>query len=112
MATIKEVITDAITKVSAKFHGEIVDNLASTNSKLPLSAAQGKALKEYVDKIAYPVGSVFTWSSYILTENSIANGTRTTGYTDLSDAAKVANYFGFGTWILIDSKCSYSCHSH
>ena len=104
MATIKEVITDAITKVAAKFHGEIVDNLASTNSKLPLSAAQGKALKEYVDKIAYPVGSVFTWSSYILTENSIANGTRTTGYTDLSDAAKVANYFGFGTWMLIDSK--------
>ena len=104
MATVKEVITDAITKVAAKFHGEIVDNLASTNSKLPLSANQGRELKEYVNKIAYPVGSVFTWSSYILTENSIANGTKTTGYTDLSDAVKVANYFGFGTWMLIDSK--------
>lgn len=95
MATVKEVITDAITKVAAKFHGEIVDNLASTNSKLPLSAAQGKALKEYVNKIAYPVGSIFIWNHLELDEG----GSTFIVSEDLTTAAKVKQYFGFGEWI-------------
>ena len=95
MATVKEVVTDIVTKVSAKIHGEVVNNLVSTSAKLPLAAAQGKALKEYIENLSWPVGSIFIWNHLELDEGD----STFTVSEDLTTAAKVKQYFGFGEWI-------------
>ena len=78
----------------------VVNNLVSTATDQSLSAAQGKTLKDKLDKLT-PIGYIFVWSNYK------SDGTAISGAPDLSTAEKVAAHFGGGTWARIDGKFLY-----
>lgn len=71
----------------------VVNNLTSTSTDQSLSAAQGKILKDKLDKLI-PIGYIFIWNNRKLT-----NFDETlSGAPALTSAQAVHDYFGFGTW--------------
>lgn len=70
-----------------------VNNLTSDSTDQSLSAAQGKILKDKLDKLV-PIGYIFIWNNRKLTNfNETLSGA-----PDLTSAQAVHDYFGFGTW--------------
>ena len=70
-----------------------VNNLTSDATDQSLSAAQGKILKDKLDKLV-PIGYIFIWNNRKLTNfNETLSGA-----PDLTSAQAVHDYFGFGTW--------------
>lgn len=71
----------------------VVNNLTSTSTDQSLSAAQGKILKDKLDKLI-PIGYIFIWNNRKLTNfNETLSGAPA-----LTSAQAVHDYFGFGTW--------------
>lgn len=70
-----------------------VNNLTSDSTDQSLSAAQGKILKDKLDKLV-PIGYIFIWNNRKLTNfNETLSGAPA-----LTSAQAVHDYFGFGTW--------------
>lgn len=70
-----------------------VDNLSSYATDQSLSANQGRALNEKLEKM-FPIGYIFIWNNRKLT-----NFDETlSGAPALTSAQAVHDYFGFGTW--------------
>nr|DAH20483.1 MAG TPA: baseplate protein [Caudoviricetes sp.] len=94
MINVKDMIKDSLSKFWTGYKKNVVDNLESTSTTLPLSANKGRELYEKM----YPIGYIFIWSN----RNS-NNNTELSNIPDLSTPEKMSSYFG-GTWIQINKK--------
>lgn len=70
-----------------------VNNLSSYATDQSLSANQGRALNEKLEKM-FPIGYIFIWNNRKLTNF----GETLSGAPALTSAQAVHDYFGFGTW--------------
>lgn len=100
MTNLKEIIQDSFANFYKVLSKNVVNNLNSTSTTLPLSANQGKELNDRIEKLV-PIGYIFTWT------NKKING-NTLNAPSLTTPDKVKNYFGFGTWERINDRFLYS----
>ncbi len=100
MTNLKEIIQNSFANFYKVLSKNVVNNLTSTSTTLPLSANQGKELNDRIEKLV-PIGYIFTWT------NKKING-NTLNAPSLTTPDKVKNYFGFGTWERINDRFLYS----
>ena len=100
MTNLKEIIQNSFANFYKVLSKNVVNNLNSTSTTLPLSANQGKELNDRIEKLV-PIGYIFTWT------NKKING-NTLNAPSLTTPDKVKNYFGFGTWERINDRFLYS----
>lgn len=100
MTNLKEIIQNSFANFYKVLSKNVVNNLNSTSTTLPLSANQGKELNDRIEKLV-PIGYIFTWT------NKKINGD-TLNAPSLTTPDKVKNYFGFGTWERINDRFLYS----
>lgn len=101
MINIKDMIKDSLSKFWIGYKQNVVNNLESTSTTLPLSANMGHELYEKM----YPIGYIFTWCDYYY-DKAQGNSIKISNALDLSTPEKMSAYFG-GTWIQINGRFLY-----
>lgn len=62
MTNLKEIIQNSFANFYKVLSKNVVNNLNSTSTTLPLSANQGKELNDRIEKLV-PIGYIFTWTN-------------------------------------------------